>query len=89
MLYFQQSISQIPKISLKFQLQYHVTFDYTIFLENENSKMKTVVTLQGPQEQEGLQERKDCRHSARRKYTDLNMENIGFENSQIYVDIGN
>ena len=50
--------------------------------------MKTVVTLQGPQEQEGLQERKDCRHSARRKYTDLNMENIGFENSQIYVDTG-
>ena len=52
--------------------------------------MKTVVTLQGPQEQGGLQERKDCRHSVRRKYTDLNMENIGFENSQIYVhvDIG-
>ena len=50
--------------------------------------MKTVVTLQGPQEQEDLQERKDCRHSARRKYMDLNMENLGFENSQIYVDIG-
>ena len=44
-----------------------------------NSKMKTVVTLQGPQEQGGLQERKDCRHSVRRKYTDLNMENTGFE----------
>ena len=41
--------------------------------------MKTVVTLQGPQEQEDLQERKDCRHSVRRKYTDLNMENTGFE----------
>ena len=49
--------------------------------------MKTVVTLQGPQEQEDLQERKDCRHSVRRKYTDLNMENIGFENSQIYVHV--
>ena len=41
--------------------------------------MKTVVTLQGPQEQEDLQERKDCRHSVRRKYTDLNIENTGFE----------
>ena len=51
--------------------------------------MKTVVTLQGPQEQGGLQERKDCRRSVRRKYMDLNMENLGFENSQIYVDIGN
>ena len=46
---------------------------------DENSKMKNVVTLQGPQEQGGLQERKDCRHSVRRKYTDLNMENTGFE----------
>ena len=35
--------------------------------------MKTVDTLQGLQGQEGLQERKDCRHSARRKYTDLNI----------------
>ena len=48
--------------------------------------MKTVDTLQGPQEQEDLLERKDCRHSARRKCTDLNMENIGFESSQFYGD---
>ena len=41
--------------------------------------MKTVDTLQGLQGQEGLQERKDCRHSARRKYTDLNIEKYRVE----------
>ena len=41
--------------------------------------MKTVDTLQGLQGQEDLQERTDCRHSARRKYTDLNIEKYRVE----------
>ena len=61
---------------MKTKLQEHERCKYKT---DENSKMKTTVTLQGPQEQGGLQERKDCRHSVRRKYTDLNMENTGFE----------